>query len=378
MSARTDPDTEYELLVAVVTNTVPESTLSLVLDALRRDGTEPVDVVVLYTGSPQAAAGRTLDALLRDRNVDVMRTPHAMRAGEARQFLIEHTARYRFVAFLDDDCVPLPGWLPAVRAACADPLPTALFFGPRYPVAAAGAGSLVRALETRSSRKLALVTGPDAPEAVVDPKVLSAAGNIIVSVAAAGELGLTGPLFSRTAFEDVDFQLRAARHGWIVQFHSRLEVEHHDELDVSALLRKSWHSGKGMARCSALYAADFWQRCRWRPWRALVSWAVALACLGAALLQPWAAAGALLPVVLNTCLHLRELRGAPLLHRATYLLVKPVRDLAIGLGFVTHRIAGRFTSRPNGNRVALPAGATTAAQRGALNEHGDMGTSRTH
>ncbi|MFE7974556.1 glycosyltransferase [Streptomyces shenzhenensis] len=358
-----DTNADRELLVAVITNTAPESTLLRVLEALWKEGTDPADVVVLYTGEPGSAADRTLDTLIRHRPVDVVRTPRAMRAGEGRQFLTDRARGYRFVAFLDDDCVPLPGWLSSVRAACADPLPTALFFGPRHPIAAGGAGSLVRALESRSSRKLALITGSDVPAAVVGPKALSAAGNIIVNVAAAREIGLTVPLFARTAFEDVDFQLRAEAHGWAVQFHSHLEVEHHDEVGVIALLRKSWHSGKGMARCAVLYGAAFWEKCRWRPWRALVSWAVALVCLGTAALFPWAAAGALLPIVLNIFAHRRELRSAPLPDRALYLLVKPVRDLTIGLGFVLHYAAIRVMSWPPGEWAEMRRAGTTAALR---------------
>lgn len=370
-------DADRELLVAVITNTAPESTLPRVLDALEKRGADPADVVVLYTGEPGSRADRTLDRLLLHRPVNVVRTPRAMRAGEGRQFLADRAWGYRFVAFLDDDCVPLPGWLSAVRTACADPLPTALFFGPRHPVAAAGAGSLVRALESRSSRKLALIAGADVPATVVDPKALSAAGNIIVSVAAAREIGLTVPLFARTAFEDVDFQLRAELHGWAVQFHSHLLVEHHDEVGVRALLRKSWHSGKGMARCAVLYGSVFWEKCRWRPWRALVSWAVALVCLGIAALFPWAAAGALLPVVLNIFLHRRELRGAPLPDRAIYLLVKPVRDLTIGLGFVLHYAAIRLISWPPGEWAAMRHAGTAAPRYTPLNEPGDVRTPHT-
>ncbi|MGW1892190.1 glycosyltransferase [Streptomyces sp. NPDC002004] len=376
VNARADRRPGGDLLVAVVTHTIPEPVLSRVLEALREDGTPPADVVVLYTGAPDAPAARALDARCRDRGVEVMRTPRAMRIGEARQFLVERASRYRFVAFLDDDCVPLPGWTAAARAACADPLPTALFFGPRHPAPTSGVGPLVRALETRTSRKLALAARPGAPEAVVDPKALCAGGNIIVNVPAARELGLTGPVFARTAFEDVDFQLRAGRHGWAVQFRSRLEVDHYDELDLPDLLRKSWHSGKGMARCATRHASAFWERCRWRPWRALASWAAALACLAGAAVHPWAAAGALLPVALNTCAHLRELRGTPLRDRAAYLVVKPVRDLIIGLGFVTHYAAGRLAPRVPADPAATRTRPTTSPRHGPLDELGRVGTPR--
>ncbi|MGW3957412.1 glycosyltransferase [Streptomyces sp. NPDC004752] len=358
-----DGAADRELLVAVITNTAPESTLPRVLDALREEGVDPAHVAVLYTGEPGSAADRALDALVRHRPVAVVRTPRAMRAGEGRQFLADRARGYPFVAFLDDDCVPLPGWLSAVRAACADPLPTALFFGPRHPVAAGGAGSLVRALEARSSRKLALITGAEVPATVVGPKALSAAGNIVVNVTAAREIGLTVPLFARTAFEDVDFQIRAELHGWAVQFHSDLVVEHHDEVGVAALLRKSWHSGKGMARCAVLYGTAFWEKCRWRPWRALLSWAVALLCLAAAAVFPWSAAGASLPVLLNIVAHRRELRGARLPHRALYLLVKPVRDLTIGLGFVLHYAAIRLMSWPPADWAEMRRAGTTVALR---------------
>ncbi|WP_406841534.1 glycosyltransferase (plasmid) [Streptomyces sp. AHU1] len=368
MNARATERPQDELLVSVVTHTVPEPVLSQVLAALCADGAPARDVVVLYTGAPESPAARTLDALCERHGVKVIGTPRAMRIGEARQFLVERSAPYRFVAFLDDDCVPLPGWTQAAYEACADPLPTALFFGPRHPAPTSGVGPLVRTLETRTSRKLALAARPGAPDKVVDPKALCAGGNIIVSVPAARELGLTGPVFARTAFEDVDFQLRAGRHGWTVQFLGGLQVDHYDELDVPTLLRKSWHSGKGMARCATRHTAAFWERCRWRPWRALVSWTTALACLAAATVHPWVAAGALLPVVLNTRAHTRELRGVPLRDKAAYLLVKPVRDLVIGLGFVTHYAADRTTAR------TLPA---TAPNRTPLDDLGRVGTART-
>ncbi|NJQ01081.1 glycosyltransferase [Streptomyces zingiberis] len=351
------------LLIAVITNTAPESTLPRVLDALRTEGAGPGEVVVLFTGEPGGAADRTLEVLLRNRPVEVVRTPRAMRAGEGRQFLADGVRGHRFVAFLDDDCVPQPGWLSAVRAACADPLPTALFFGPRHPVAAGGGGALVRALESRSSKKLALIDAADVPAAVLAPKALSAAGNFVVNVMAAREIGLALPLFARTAFEDVDFQVRAELHGWAVQFHRDLLVEHHDEVGVVALLRKSWHSGKGMARCAVLYGTAFWDKCRLRPWRALLSWAVALLCLAAVPVLPWAAAGALLPVLLNTWLHRRELRGARLSHRALYLLVKPVRDLMIGLGFIVHYAAIRLMSWPPSEWAEMRRAGTTVGLR---------------
>ncbi|MFF9646399.1 glycosyltransferase family 2 protein [Kitasatospora aureofaciens] len=343
-----------DLLVAVVTHTLPD-TLEPILRALCADGADPARIVLFHTSAPSPAATRAVAELQAQWGVQAVCTPRAMRIGEARQFLVDQQGPRGFIAFLDDDCVPLPGWTEAALAACADGERTALVYGPRYPVVGAGVGSLIRAMETRDSRKLALAAA-EPQAAVTSPRALCAGGNTIVNVAAARELGLTEETFARTAFEDVDFQLRATRRGWRVQFRANLAVDHHDQLGFRALFRKSLQSGRGMAQCARHHGAEFWSHCRWRPWRTLVSWFAVLAALAVgAALNPWLATAAALPVVLSSAAHHRALHGAQLAHRLTFLLVKPVRDLTIALGFLA-RYATLGT-----DRGSSPAPRTTAA-----------------
>ncbi|MFD8705151.1 glycosyltransferase family 2 protein [Kitasatospora sp. NPDC059648] len=349
-----------DLLVAVVTHTLPD-TLEPVLRALCADGEDPARIVLFHTGAPSPAATRAVADLQAAWGVQAVCTPRAMRIGEARQFLVDQQRARGFIAFLDDDCVPLPGWTEAALAACAEAERTALVYGPRYPVLGAGVGSLIRAMETRDSRKLALAAA--APQAATtSPRALCAGGNTIVNIAAARELGLTEEMFARSAFEDVDFQLRATRRGWLVQFRADLAVDHHDQLGLRALFRKSLQSGRGMAQCARRHGAEFWAHCRWRPWRTLVAWFAVLAALAAgAVLNPWLATAAALPVVLSSAAHHRALHGALFAHRLTFLLIKPVRDLTIALGFLA-RYATLGTDRGTAPAPRTPAAApqTTA------------------
>jgi hypothetical protein len=224
---------------------------------------------VLFTGGAASSRLTAAREAAAGYGADLLLTPGPQRIGAARAWLITALpgpARCcpDTVAFLDDDCVPRPGWHAAARAATA--AGPALAFGPRFPGRLRGQGARVRAAEAARSRKLRTAA---APGPVAAPRMLVAGGNMLVSLRAARTLGITHPAFAAGAFEDVDLQLRARAAGERVEYWPGLAVDHHDTLTAWRLLRKSVLSGTGMAACATHHGPAFWHCCHWRPARQL-------------------------------------------------------------------------------------------------------------
>jgi len=330
------------LLVAVVTHTAPQ-TLQEILHALC-DAAGPPHVLVLFTGGPASRHLTAAQKAAADCGTDILLTPGPQRIGTARAWLITQMpgpARHGpdTVAFLDDDCVPRPGWHAVARAATT--AGAALAFGPRYPGRLTGLGARVRAAETARSRKLRAVA---APGPVTAPQMLVAGGNMIVSLDAVRRLGITDPAFAAGAFEDVDLQLRAQAAEETVEYWPGLAVDHHDALTAWQLLRKSTLSGTGMAACAARHGDAFWRCCRWRPARLLarrLAPALAAALCATALPParhlPILAAAALMAIAAAA--------HAPARRRLAVPALRTLRDVVLALSYLAGRARLAAASR---------------------------------
>jgi hypothetical protein len=257
--------TRPQVLVAVTSHTAPP-VLARVLEHLRQQAPAAA-LAVVFTG-PGGTDAHASAATTSTAAGAVLLAPGPLRIGQARTWLIDHVAAHRpevtHVAFLDDDCPPRPGWWNvACRLAASD---AALCFGPRYPAPPVGAGARIRAWEASLSAKLRAAAEPTA---VCDPRMMVAGGNMLIALPAARKFGITDASFARGAFEDVDFQLRLAGAGELVLFHPALAVDHHDQVALLSLLRKSLLSGAGLARCLARHGERLWHYSRWQPVRVL-------------------------------------------------------------------------------------------------------------
>lgn len=337
------------LLIAVITHTAP-GTLREVLSALREEPGPP-HILVLFTGGPASRHLPAAQKAAADYGTAIFLTPTAQRIGAARAWLMtrlpspagRHPAA---VAFLDDDCVPRPGWHAAARSATTGQ--AALVFGPRFPGRISGLGARVRAAEAARSRKL---RAGSVLRPVPAPRMLVAGGNMIVSLRAARRLGITRPAFADGAFEDVDLQLRAQARDERVEYWPGLAVDHHDTLTAWGLLRKSALSGAGMAACAAHHGHAFWQCCRWRPARLLARrLAPAIAAILCATALP---AGRLLPILIGAALTgMAAAAYAPARRGMAVSALRSVRDTVLALSYVAER-----------THLAIPRLRQTASRR---------------
>lgn len=191
-------------------------------------------LVVVDDGSADPAAIR---AVVEPVGGAVLRHPTSLGPAAARNAGLA-AASTPFVAFLDSDVVPEPGWLDPLLAAFADP--AVGLVAPRIVALAAGGGWLADYEAVRSSLDL----GPD--RALVVPRsrvayVPSAA--LLVRRAAVGA-GFDERL--RVA-EDVDLVLRLHAAGWRLRYEPGSRVAHDHRTDLRAWwLRKAYY-GTGAA-----------------------------------------------------------------------------------------------------------------------------------
>jgi glycosyltransferase involved in cell wall biosynthesis len=204
-----------EVSVVVPTRDRPEG-LAALIAALRAQTLAPerFELIVVDDGSdpPQRPAGSRL--ALR-----VIRREHAGGPGAARN-AGWRAARAPLVAFVDDDCVPLPAWLEALNEAAAGS-DAAIVQGPvKPPPGQRGErGPLSHTIE---------VAGPDR---------LFATCNVAYSRPLLERLGGFDESFRRSA-EDVDLGSRALKAGADARWAERAEVHHEvRELSVAQMLR---------------------------------------------------------------------------------------------------------------------------------------------
>jgi mycofactocin glycosyltransferase len=208
--------------------------LDRLLRALRTDpATAGLPVVVVDDGStapvPAAHGARVL------RN-DVARGPAAARNAGMR------AASTPFVAFLDSDCVPHPGWLQALRPHVDDPRLAVV--APRIVALAPGAAWFAP-YETAVS---ALDMGPH-PAAVRSGSAVS----YVPSAALLARRAALGEGFDEgmRVAEDVDLVWRLAAAGWRVRYEPAAAVAHEHPGTTGEWLRRRAFYGTGAALLAA-------------------------------------------------------------------------------------------------------------------------------
>jgi mycofactocin system glycosyltransferase len=209
--------------------------LARLLAALRADpGTAHLPVVVVDDGSrvPVPAAD----------GVQVLRHEASLGPAAARNSGLRAVAT-PFVAFLDSDCVPRPGWLDRLAPHLADPRLAVV--APRIvALPGAGKGWFAR-YEAAVS---ALDMGPRA--AVVRP---GSAVSYVPSAALLARRAAVGPGFDagmRVA-EDVDLVWRLVAAGWRVRYEPAAEVAHEHPATTAEWLRRRAFYGTGAALLAA-------------------------------------------------------------------------------------------------------------------------------
>ena len=216
-------------VVVPVRDRAPE--LARCLTALGRR----VPVLVVDDGSTEPAAVREV---CRRHGVRLQRRPMSGGPAAARNTGLAATDS-PLVAFLDSDCVPLPGWLDALVGHFADPLVGAVAPRVRGRV---GATSSMTALACYAAARGPLDLGDR--EAGVRPGsrvpyVPSAA--LVVRRAAVDDAGVFDPALRYG--EDVDLVWRLHDAGWAVRYDPRTVIAHEDPGSWSAWLTRRHRYG---------------------------------------------------------------------------------------------------------------------------------------
>ena len=207
--------------------------LDRLLTALRADpATADLPVVVVDDGSAEPVTAPGARVLRHD----VARGPAAARNAGLR------AVRTPFVAFLDSDCVPVPGWLQRLRPHLDDPLLAAV--APRI-VAEGGGRSWFAAYEAAVS---ALDMGSQ--PAPVRP---GSAVSYVPSAALLARRAALGDGFDETmqVAEDVDLVWRLAAAGWRVRYDPAAEVAHEHPRTTAEWLHRRAFYGTGAALLAA-------------------------------------------------------------------------------------------------------------------------------
>jgi GT2 family glycosyltransferase len=236
---------EPEVSVVVPTHNRPAG-LAALLAAISAQtlARERFEVVVVDDGSDPPQQPRAHGLTLR-----VVRREQAGGPGAARN-AGWRAARAPLVAFIDDDCIPLPGWLEALAGAAAGGA-AVIVQGPVAPPPEQRGerGPLSHTIE---------VAGPDR---------LFATCNIAYSRALLERVGGFDESFRRSA-EDVDLGSRALKAGAEPRYAERAEVHHEvRELTLAQMLRHTtkWtYSVNAVKRHPELRELLLW-RVFWKP-----------------------------------------------------------------------------------------------------------------
>jgi mycofactocin system glycosyltransferase len=186
-------------------------------------GCTGLQVIVVDDGSADPGAAPSAAAAAGARCI---RLPVSLGPGAARNAGLAAAAT-PFAAFVDSDCIPLPGWLDPLLRHFTDPLVAAA--GPR--IVAAGPATPDRWLPGYEHARSALDMG--ATPSIVRPGArvpyLPAAA-LVVRRAAAGQ-GFAAGL---PVGEDVDFVWRLAEAGWHVRYEPGASVAHAHRVRLGA------------------------------------------------------------------------------------------------------------------------------------------------
>ncbi len=208
--------------------------LARLLAALRADLPD-VPVLVVDDGSADPSAQAAVCAAHRARLIR-HRTPRGPAAARNAGLAAATTSA---VAFLDSDCVPLPGWLGVLAAHLADPRLAVV--APRVVALPADRRSWVGGYEDAVS---ALDMGPR-PAPVAPLTGVS----YVPSAALLARRTALGPGFdeSMQVAEDVDLVWRLAAAGWRVRYEPGARVAHEHPARTTDWLRRRAFYGTGAA-----------------------------------------------------------------------------------------------------------------------------------
>jgi len=230
---RPGPTFEARAVTVVVPVKDRPTGLTRLLAAVRETAPD-VSIVVVDDGSRDAAEVRRI----ADRYTAVVHR-HQSACGPAaarNRGLAE--ARTAYVALLDSDCIPLPGWLTRLLPHLDDPLVAAV--APRIVATGTGTGLLAGYETVASALDLGRREGPVTPHGHV-PYVPSAA---LLVRGAALEAGYDEAMH---VAEDVDLVWRLGAAGWRIRYEPAAEVAHDHRTSLPDWVRRRIFYGTGAA-----------------------------------------------------------------------------------------------------------------------------------
>ncbi|MGQ0629692.1 MAG: mycofactocin biosynthesis glycosyltransferase MftF [Sporichthyaceae bacterium] len=195
-------------------------------------------VLVVDDGSSDPAAIR---AVAQRHGAQLVRRERTGGPGAARNTGLAH-AGTEFVAFLDSDTEPSPGWIEALAPHLADPALAAI--APR--IVGSGHSAPARYAHSRGALDLGPHPGPVAPGtaiAYVPTAALLARRSALLDVAQHADI------FDETLRygEDVDLIWRLHAAGHRIRYEPAVTVAHHEPSTWPALMRRRFHYGSSAA-----------------------------------------------------------------------------------------------------------------------------------
>jgi SAM-dependent methyltransferase len=304
----------------------PSPSLQRVITALREQGVPDPAISVILSGGP----ARQTNAPLFSNAARLVLSPRPADITEAR-LLAAHNCNAQYLAFLDDDCIPCPGWYHTIATTLTKYPQCTMLFGPRT-TATHSLGGRIRAIESSTSTKETLRRLNPTP--VTDPPALVAGGNMVVLRQLILDRSSHLTRYRHRAFEDVALQLHCRHENHLTVFSPTMEVTHLDNLSGTGLLRKSWTSGQGLRLCQKEHPA-LAQISRWHAWRswwpagcAQLAGTVAVAAVLVGDRWQWWQTAALSGALTGT-LACGAVGGS-----ALFGALKPLRDLSLLLGYL--------------------------------------------
>jgi mycofactocin system glycosyltransferase len=227
-----------DVTVVIPVKDRPEA-LARLLTALRADpATAGLPVVVVDDGSSVPVSSTPGVRVLRH---DSSRGPAAARNAGLR------TATTPVVAFLDSDCVPVPGWLERLRPHLADPRLAVV--APRIVALPTGSRTWLSGYEAAvSALDMGVHPAPVAPLSSV---------SYVPSAALLARRAALGEGFDETmrVAEDVDLVWRLAATGWRVRYEPAAAVGHDHPVRTAEWLRRRAFYGTGAASLAARHGS---------------------------------------------------------------------------------------------------------------------------
>ncbi|TFV51769.1 mycofactocin system glycosyltransferase, partial [Geodermatophilus sp. DF01-2] len=202
-----------------------------------------VPVVVVDDGSADPAA---VTATAGRHGARVLRHPTARGPAAARNAGLR-AATTDLVAFLDSDCVPLPGWSAPLARHTADP--RLALVAPRITALSADGAGWVEPYEAAvSALDMGAAPAPVAPGTAV---------SYLPSAALLARRRALGDGFdeSMRVAEDVDLVWRLAAAGWRVRYEPSAAVAHEHRSAIGEWLRRRAFYGTGAALLVARHGA---------------------------------------------------------------------------------------------------------------------------